>query len=419
MQKLLYISVALSALILSCVENPFLASFKEDDDYRRGITVSACWPESEAVVWPDGTLVITPASESDGASACILLSLNNKHNFEAERYLFDNGPTKNRRVYFDQRSPNLMELYLEGARVGDAFNYTLQMRDLNGPNKTNRYPLPSITCLSFNADLAKFIVQGGTEVFTENGDLTNYRVSVPYSMQNVAITGIPAEIHAELSGGVVRDIPVGETEVTLTLMAQNRVSVKSYRITVVRREDRAKDITSFAFPNGAVTINGTDVSVQVYRGAVLTGVTPTVSHTGASYSPTSAQDFSLTQPTRYTVTADDGTTKHYVVSIVEGGQPIIAIVFDNPFDYGLNEITQSTEPLVGADNTRFTVTICGPAFSRYEWWLDGTVLLANGPSATLTKSARDFGPGSHRITTKLITAAGDVYSSKTVEFTVQ
>jgi hypothetical protein len=48
-------------------------------------------------------------------------------------------------------------------------------------------------------------------------------------------------------------------------------------------------------------------------GTDLTNLAPTVTHTGASYSPAGAQDF--TGPVTYTVTAADGTTNAYTVTV--------------------------------------------------------------------------------------------------------
>jgi hypothetical protein len=343
MKKLLSISVALTVLLLSCVENPFLASFKEDDDYRAGITVTACYPEraSEAVPGDDGALIIKPADEADGGKTCVLLSLANKHNFDAELYLFDNGPVKNRTVRFKQRSPNLLELIIEGAVVGDAFNYTLQMRDLNGPNKTNRYTLPTIRCLSFDTALEKVLADNGTVAYGARvgADAT---ILVPSDISEAAITGIPRNVNAGLRGGVVlQDLAMGVARsVLLTVIAQNQVTTELYRLSVVRGS------FDIAFDNGE-----------------------------------------------------------------------IVVTFSPPPDYPHDELVQPVESLSWAANTLLTMTINGDAgVYAYQWWLDGVLL--SGDAATFSCRAQDFGRGWHQLTMKLITAGGETYSSKTVEFNV-
>ncbi|HEY0666334.1 MAG TPA: GDSL-type esterase/lipase family protein [Gallionella sp.] len=80
-----------------------------------------------------------------------------------------------------------------------------------------------------------------------------------------------------------------------------------------------KSITSFYFTSPWVTgtINETTHTIELaLYGADVTSLTPTIVHTGASVSPDSGvtRDFSL--PVAYTVTAADGTTQEYSVSVV-------------------------------------------------------------------------------------------------------
>lgn len=81
----------------------------------------------------------------------------------------------------------------------------------------------------------------------------------------------------------------------------------------------AKNITSFVFeglePPVAGVIDGTDIDVLVPFGTDVEELVPTIIHTGVSISPASgvAQDF--TTPVDYTVTAADGTTKVYTVTV--------------------------------------------------------------------------------------------------------
>lgn len=77
----------------------------------------------------------------------------------------------------------------------------------------------------------------------------------------------------------------------------------------------SKSIVTFDFPLGIGSIGDGVITVTVPQGTVLTALTPTIVHNGASISPASgvAQDF--TNPVTYTVTAADGSTKAYVVTV--------------------------------------------------------------------------------------------------------
>ncbi|MDR0488030.1 MAG: DUF5018 domain-containing protein [Propionibacteriaceae bacterium] len=74
-----------------------------------------------------------------------------------------------------------------------------------------------------------------------------------------------------------------------------------------------KEITSLTIGEVAGVITGTTIAVTVPTRTDVTSVVPTIVHNGASISPTGAQDF--TKPVTYTVTAEDGSTKAYVVTV--------------------------------------------------------------------------------------------------------
>ncbi|MFZ2189021.1 MAG: choice-of-anchor Q domain-containing protein [Candidatus Moraniibacteriota bacterium] len=83
----------------------------------------------------------------------------------------------------------------------------------------------------------------------------------------------------------------------------------------------SKDITSFSFDNLNPAVHGTidngaqTITITVPFGTDVTALVPTIIHSGASVSPASgvARDFTL--PVTYTVTAQDNSTKAYVVSV--------------------------------------------------------------------------------------------------------
>lgn len=77
-----------------------------------------------------------------------------------------------------------------------------------------------------------------------------------------------------------------------------------------------KDIVDFEFPEGTGTIVGTTITVRVPPGTDLTQLIPTVAHTGASISPPTGVVRDFTQPVDFTVTAEDGSTKVYTVTVL-------------------------------------------------------------------------------------------------------
>jgi outer membrane protein assembly factor BamB len=82
-------------------------------------------------------------------------------------------------------------------------------------------------------------------------------------------------------------------------------------------------------------IGADTVSISVSPGVSLSGLTPTISFVGKSISPsaTSSEDFN--KPVRYTITAEDGSTKSYIVLVrfYSSAKNITSFVFraaDNP-----------------------------------------------------------------------------------------
>ena len=76
-----------------------------------------------------------------------------------------------------------------------------------------------------------------------------------------------------------------------------------------------KQITSFSINGYKARINGTTIKSVLPIGTSATSLAPVITHNGAAISPESetAQDFS--NPVTYTVTATDGTTEQYTVSV--------------------------------------------------------------------------------------------------------
>jgi len=82
---------------------------------------------------------------------------------------------------------------------------------------------------------------------------------------------------------------------------------------------QTKDITLFLFgdfgSSALVTINGTNITVEVPNIVNLTTLAPTIIHNGKSVSPADGAVQNFTNPIQYTVTAEDNTTKNYTVTV--------------------------------------------------------------------------------------------------------
>jgi hypothetical protein len=102
--------------------------------------------------------------------------------------------------------------------------------------------------------------------------------------------------------------------VTYTVTASNG-STRDYTVIVNVASASAKDITEFSVAGVAATINATSITLTLPATSNPKSLVPTITITGASVLPASlaAQDF--TNAVSYTVTAADGTTKRYTVTV--------------------------------------------------------------------------------------------------------
>jgi hypothetical protein len=108
--------------------------------------------------------------------------------------------------------------------------------------------------------------------------------------------------------------------VTYTVAAEDRTITKTYTVTVEAAKNNAALITSFSVPGqtGTAVINNTanTISLTVPYGTAVTNLAPTINvSVGATVSPVSGTAQNFSSPITYTVTAEDGTTKTYTVTV--------------------------------------------------------------------------------------------------------
>jgi hypothetical protein len=159
---------------------------------------------------------------------------------------------------------------------------------------------------------------------TINETAKTISVTVPYGTVVTSLTPtitVSSGATVDPASGTAQDFTSPE-EYTVTAVDG---SIAKYTVTVTVAE-APKAITAFSFatPAAAGTINETakTISVTVPFGTVVTSLTPTITvSSGATVDPASgtAQDF--TSPVEYTVTAVDGNTAAYTVTVTIGPDP--------------------------------------------------------------------------------------------------
>lgn len=107
----------------------------------------------------------------------------------------------------------------------------------------------------------------------------------------------------------------------------------NYTLTVERPYDSSTTI-SFYIPEqiGVADISGNEITIDVPFGTDVTNLTPNITiPTNATVYPPSGVSKDFSAPVVYTVTAEDGSTKTYTVTVEVADTPIVTnIQFDNP-----------------------------------------------------------------------------------------
>lgn len=187
----------------------------------------------------------------------------------------------------------------------------------NAPTLSNE---KQITSLQFLADDNVALSDDVTGTINEN--TKTITATVPYGTNTGAlIPEIGVSAGASFSPGGAQDFT---GSVTYTVTAEDG-STENYTVNVTFEENESKQITSFQFlaaDNTALSddvtgvINETEktIVVEVPHGTHVSALIPdVVVSTAASFSPEGVQDF--TSPVIYTVTAGNGSTEDYTVTI--------------------------------------------------------------------------------------------------------
>ncbi|WP_240927986.1 beta strand repeat-containing protein [Cellulophaga sp. Z1A5H] len=183
--------------------------------------------------------------------------------------------------------------------------YTITAEDAS----TQEYTVTVSVAESDLKDITTFSIDG------VNGTISGTDISISLPMGTDITSLAPNVTHTGASvnpaSGLVQDFT---NPVIYTITAED-ASTQEYTVTVSITESDSKDITAFSIDGVNGTISGTDISINLPTGTDITSLAPNVLHTGASVNPASgvAQDF--TSPVEYTVTAVDGTTQVYTVTV--------------------------------------------------------------------------------------------------------
>ncbi|MBN2402564.1 MAG: hypothetical protein JXN64_09190, partial [Spirochaetes bacterium] len=160
-------------------------------------------------------------------------------------------------------------------------------------------------------DITGFTILGISGTIAGN----SISLTVPYGTgtSNLTPTITITGVNVSPASGTARDFT---NPIIYTVTAADG-STKTYTATVSVALSTAKDITGFSIVGIPGAIGANSISLTVPYGTGTSNLTPTITITGASVSPASGAARDFTSPVTYTVTAADGSTKTYTVTVSE------------------------------------------------------------------------------------------------------
>ncbi len=169
-----------------------------------------------------------------------------------------------------------------------------------------------------------------------NGVISNEEITVTVPFNTTLSSIIPEIEHNGVSISLMSPIDL-EKPFEYKVTAADGGS-KTYKVTIVKASSSAKEITSFSFIQAGIIDNAKgEITVLVPYDTDLTKLTPVIVHTGASISPLATDQQNFTSPVTYTVTAVDGTTKNYKVTVTKD------ITAKTMFYFGFNSLNATAK----------------------------------------------------------------------------
>jgi hypothetical protein len=218
-----------------------------------------------------------------------------------------------------------------------SFNITGKRVEVNGVKQVN-----GLTHNDFTNPVVYTVFSGKTsKSYTVSATIANYREKTitlfSINGMNASIIGTsvslvlpygtdPSSLVATFNTtgrSVITGGAIQKSGVTANNFSSQRIytveacdgSTQNYTVNITIALNSAKDITAFSMLNIPGTIGANTITLTLPYGTDKRYLTPTITHTGAGISPASGVQTDFTNPVEYTVTAANGTTKIYTVTV--------------------------------------------------------------------------------------------------------
>jgi hypothetical protein len=189
-------------------------------------------------------------------------------------------------------------------------------------------------------------------------------------------------------------------------------SVKDYTVVVRHAPSGEKAIASFKIGNTLGIITASAITVTLPFGTDINHLSPVIQHIGSSVSPASGVEQNFAGQVTYRVTAGDGSTRDYTVTVRLEGRAPISVTFA-PLPSQEIDLTPDTESNLSRKlKDTLEIGVSEEDSTPVRWFVDGEELLLR-TDRTITLRAVDFPIGLHHVTA-LVYRAGIPYSGELV-----
>jgi len=189
------------------------------------------------------------------------------------------------------------------------------------------YTISVTVAANFAKGITSFTLSNPSAIGVVTESNHTIAITVPFGTTVTSLTPTIGISGASISpsSGVPQNFA---SPVTYSVTASDSTT-QTYTVTVTVAPNPAKAITSFNFTSlgvtGVVTESNHTVAITVPNGTSVESLAPTIGITGAIISPVSGVARNFASPVVYTVTAADGTTQAYTVTVTVALNPAKAM----------------------------------------------------------------------------------------------
>ena len=218
--------------------------------------------------------------------------------------------------------------------------------------------------------ITEFLLNGtpGTITGTEIAVVVPYGTDVTSLVATYLTTGklVSVDNQPQINGVTPNNF---SSPVTYTVTAEDG-STQNYTVTVTVAQNSAKAITAFSLDGTNGVISGNNIAVTMPYGTNVTALIATFTTSGQSVKVSSTAQTSgvtpnnFSSPVTYTVTAEDGSTQNYTVTVTVAPQPSVsllptAVINDTSMNYTNNGGTSKTINSIVTNSSNVKVAVNG------------------------------------------------------------